>query len=82
VEIIEQGGNNFGVNALIIYASMEGGTILFSSFTQLCKVLLNVLMIMYAISQLPPLTIDYLALIFGNTIPFIWNLLAMCYLEQ
>lgn len=67
---------------LIISASMEGGTILFSGFTRLCKGLAAVLVIVYVISQLVPPTIDYLALIPGKTVPFAWNLLTAGYLEQ
>lgn len=66
---------------LIISASMEGGTILFSGFTRLCKGLAAVLVIVYVISQLVPPTIDYLALIPGKTVPFAWNLLTAGYLE-
>eukprot|EP01018_Ginkgo_biloba_P020436 Gb_15798 [translate_table: standard] len=61
---------------------MEGGVALFTGFTRLCKGLAAVLVIGYAISQLFPSTIDFLALVPGKTIPFAWNLLTAGYLEQ
>lgn len=79
---LSEEGSDLLFYALIISASMEGGTILFSGFTRLCKGLAAVLVIVYVISQLVPPTIDYLALIPGKTVPFAWNLLTAGYLEQ
>uniref|UniRef100_A0A0C9S8M2 TSA: Wollemia nobilis Ref_Wollemi_Transcript_4188_1262 transcribed RNA sequence n=1 Tax=Wollemia nobilis TaxID=56998 RepID=A0A0C9S8M2_9CONI len=59
---------------------MEGGV--FSGFTPLSKGLSAVLAIGYAITQLFPSAVDYLALVPGKTVPFAWNLVTAGYLEQ
>jgi membrane associated rhomboid family serine protease len=65
-----------------ISRSLPGGVGLFTGFTRLSKGLAAVLVIGYAMTQLFPSTVEYLALVPGKTIPFAWNLITAGYLEQ
>ncbi|XP_073009791.1 rhomboid-like protein 19 [Typha latifolia] len=51
-------------------------------FTKTCKCLAVVLVGGYALLQVSPSAINYLALIPARTIPFVWNLITAGYLEQ
>ncbi|XP_058078844.1 rhomboid-like protein 19 isoform X2 [Magnolia sinica] len=59
----------------------EGGGV-FSGFTRLCKGLAVVLVGVYALLQIFPPALSYLALIPAWTIPFVWNLITAGYIEQ
>lgn len=61
-------------------ASGIGGV--FSGFTRLCKGLATILVTGYVILQIFPFTVDFVALVPGKTIPFVWNLFTAGYLEQ
>uniref|UniRef100_A0A1D1XS99 Transmembrane protein 115 n=1 Tax=Anthurium amnicola TaxID=1678845 RepID=A0A1D1XS99_9ARAE len=60
----------------------SGGPNFFSGFTHLCKGLALVLVGGYALLQIFPSAVNYLALIPATTIPFAWNLITSGYLEQ
>ncbi|XP_058094427.1 rhomboid-like protein 19 [Magnolia sinica] len=62
--------------------ALVGGGSLFSGFTRLCKGLSVVLFGGYAILQILPLAVSYLALIPATTIPFVWTLITAGYIEQ
>lgn len=60
-----------------------GGQSLFNgSFSRLCKGLAVVLIGGYAVVQILPSALNYLALIPARTIPFGWNLVTASYVEQ
>ncbi|KAJ4957406.1 hypothetical protein NE237_024517 [Protea cynaroides] len=61
---------------------LAGGSSFFSGFTRLCKGLVVVLVGGYAIAQILPPAVTYLALIPARTIPFGWNLITAGYIEQ
>ncbi|XP_043722182.1 rhomboid-like protein 19 isoform X2 [Telopea speciosissima] len=61
---------------------LPGGSSFFSGFTRLCKGLVVVLVGGYAIVQILPPAVSYLALIPARTIPFGWNLITAGYIEQ
>lgn len=62
--------------------ALPGGGSLFTGFTRLCKGLTVVLIGGYAVVQIFPAAISYLALIPARTIPFAWNLITAGYIEQ
>ncbi|XP_077252930.1 rhomboid protein-like protein [Tasmannia lanceolata] len=62
--------------------ALAGGIGLFSGFTRLCKGLAVVLVGGYAILQIFPSAVSYLALIPARTIPFGWNLITAGYIDQ
>ncbi|XP_010253631.1 PREDICTED: rhomboid-like protein 19 [Nelumbo nucifera] len=59
-----------------------GGSSFFSGFTRLSKGLAAVLVGGYALIQIFPPAVTYLALIPARTIPFAWNLITAGYVEQ
>eukprot|EP00262_Sarcandra_glabra_P021434 TRINITY_DN909_c0_g1_i1.p1 TRINITY_DN909_c0_g1~~TRINITY_DN909_c0_g1_i1.p1 ORF type:complete len:315 (+),score=46.79 TRINITY_DN909_c0_g1_i1:84-1028(+) len=61
---------------------LTGGNNLFSGFTRLCKSFTVVLLAGYAVLQIFPSAVSYLALIPARTIPFAWNLITAGYIEQ
>ena len=65
-----------------ISRSLPGGVSLFTGFTRLSKGLAAVLVIGYAVTQIFPSAVEYLALVLGKTITLAWNLITAGYLEQ
>ncbi|ERN15955.1 rhomboid-like protein 19 [Amborella trichopoda] len=69
------------INSHNLSAGGAGGS-LFSGFTRLSKGLAVVLVAGYAILQIFPPALSYVALIPAKTIPFAWNLMTAGYIEQ
>ncbi|KAL5990685.1 Rhomboid-like protein 19 [Asimina triloba] len=59
----------------------RGGS-LFSGFTRLCKGLSAILVFGYAVLQIFPSAVSYLALIPAKTLPFAWTLVTAGYIEH
>ncbi|KAH9556607.1 hypothetical protein CY35_07G038400 [Sphagnum magellanicum] len=60
----------------------KGGAGLFTGFTRLSKGLAVLLAIGFLLTSILPSTVEYLALIPGRSIPFVWTVLTAGYLER
>jgi hypothetical protein len=61
---------------------VQGGAGPFTGFTRLSKGLAVLLAIGFLLTSILPSTVEYLALIPGRSIPFVWTVLTAGYLER